>query len=94
VPALSTSDPLAPLSALPGVPEAVARARDALVTVHNHKVNRRGWPATAAEAALRAARASAALDGDQVGRGEHVQSRKRLQRRALPDTEQLRRLVP
>jgi hypothetical protein len=56
-------DPLAPLLDLPGVPEAVARARDALVAVHNHPVNRRGWPASAAEASLRAARASAALDG-------------------------------
>ena len=42
---------------------AVERARDALVELHNHPVNRRGWPATAAEASLRAARASAALDG-------------------------------
>jgi hypothetical protein len=74
VPALRTSDPLAPLSELPGVPEAVARARDALVIVHNHKVNRRGWPATAAEAALRAARASAALDGAPLepARDEHI----------------------
>jgi hypothetical protein len=58
-----TTDPLAPLVDLPGVATAVARARDALVAVHNHPVNRRGWPATAAEASLRAARASAALDG-------------------------------
>ncbi|WP_346279855.1 oxidoreductase [Pseudonocardia sp.] len=58
-----SSDPLAPLLDLPGVPEAVARARDAVVAVHNHPVNRRGWPAGAAEASLRAARASAALDG-------------------------------
>ena len=57
------TDPLAPLVALPGVAAAVARARDALATLHRHPVNRRGWPATAAEAALRAARASAALDG-------------------------------
>jgi hypothetical protein len=57
------SDPLAPLLDLPGVADAVTRARDALVAVHNHPVNRRGWPATAAEASLRAARASAALDG-------------------------------
>lgn len=59
----STDDPLAPLAALPGVPEAVARARDAATEVHNHPVNRRGWPTTAADAALRAARSSAALDG-------------------------------
>lgn len=57
------SDPLAPLVELPGVAEAVARARDALVAVHNHPVNQRGWAATAAEASMRAARASAALDG-------------------------------
>jgi hypothetical protein len=58
-----TTDPLAPLAGLPGVAGAVARARAALVAVHNHPVNRRGWPATSAEAGLRAARASAALDG-------------------------------
>jgi hypothetical protein len=56
-------DPLAPLVALPGVEEAVRRARDAVVGLHNHPVNRTGWAASAAEAALRAARASAALDG-------------------------------
>jgi hypothetical protein len=61
------TDPLAPLVALPGVAEAVARVRDALVALHNHPVNRRGWPATAAEAGLRAARASAALDGAALG---------------------------
>ncbi len=56
-------DPLAPLLDLPGVRDAVARARESLAAVHNHSVNLRGWPATAAEASLRAARASAALDG-------------------------------
>lgn len=67
-------DPLAPLLDLPGVADAVAAARDALVPVHNHTVNRRGWPATAAEAALRAARASAALEGAPLtpAREEHV----------------------
>jgi hypothetical protein len=57
------SDPLAPLLELPGVAAAAARARDAVVTLHHHPVNRTGWAASAAEAALRAARASAALDG-------------------------------
>jgi hypothetical protein len=61
------ADPLAPLVDLPGVADAVARARDALVGLHNHPANRRGWPATAAEASLRAARASAALDGAALG---------------------------
>ncbi len=48
---------------LPGVAQAVARARDAVARVHRHPANRRGWPVTAAEASVRAARASAALDG-------------------------------
>ncbi|HWR49329.1 MAG TPA: oxidoreductase [Pseudonocardiaceae bacterium] len=48
---------------LPGVAEAVTRARDAVSAVHRHPANRRRWPATAAEASVRAARASAALDG-------------------------------
>ncbi|HVL83665.1 MAG TPA: oxidoreductase [Pseudonocardia sp.] len=62
-------DPLAPLVALPGVADAVARARDGVVAVHNHPVNRRGWPASAAEAGLRAARASAGLDGARLDAG-------------------------
>lgn len=63
------SDPLAPLVDLPGVRVAVAAARDALVAVHNHPVNLRGWPASAAEAGMRAARASAALDGARLDIG-------------------------
>lgn len=58
-----TPDPLRPLLDLPGVPDAVATARDAVAEVHRHPANRRGWPATAAEASVRAARASAALSG-------------------------------
>jgi hypothetical protein len=57
------ADPLAPLAELVGVPEAARRVRTAVDEVHRHPVNRRGWPATAAEASMRAARASAALDG-------------------------------
>ncbi|SDJ51880.1 hypothetical protein SAMN05192558_109187 [Actinokineospora alba] len=38
-------------------------ARDSVAEVHRHPTNRRGWPATAAEASVRAARASAVLDG-------------------------------
>ena len=48
---------------LPGVEKAVNRARDAVTAVHRHPANRHGWPATAAEASVRAARASALLDG-------------------------------
>lgn len=57
------TDPLAPLLDLPGVPEAVDSAREAVFQVHRHRVNLRGWATTAAEASVRAARASAAIDG-------------------------------
>ncbi|MFC0429554.1 oxidoreductase [Kutzneria buriramensis] len=60
------TDPLAPLLDLPGVEAAVEAARDAVAEVHRHPSNRRGWPTTAAEASVRAARASAALDGGAV----------------------------
>jgi len=53
--------------ALPGVAEAVASARSAIEDVHRHPANRRGWPRTSAAASVRAARASAVLDG---GSGE------------------------
>lgn len=58
-----TSDPLAPLMALPGVAAASDQAGEALGRAHRHRANLRRWPVTAAEAALRAARASAVLDG-------------------------------
>lgn len=57
------TDPLAPLADLPGVAAAGQEAREALGRAHRHKANLRGWPQTAAEAAMRAARASAVLDG-------------------------------
>ena len=65
-------DPLAPLVGLPGVADAVRRAREAVVALHRHLVNRTGWAASAAEAALRAARASAALDGAELARADGV----------------------
>lgn len=58
---------LAALLDLPGVRTAADEARAAVDEVHRHPANRRGWPATAAEAALRAARASAVLDGGRPG---------------------------
>jgi len=70
-----TSDPLAPLLDLAGVRDAAGGARAALDEVYRHPANRHGWPATAAEASMRAARASAALDGADVrlpGRGGAV----------------------
>ncbi|SDH23886.1 hypothetical protein SAMN05216553_11885 [Lentzea fradiae] len=57
------TDPLAPLLSLPGVADAANAAKDAVFQVHRHRVNLRGWATTAAEASVRAARASAALEG-------------------------------
>jgi hypothetical protein len=56
-------DPLAPLLDLPGVAKASEGVREALGKAHRHRANLRGWPTTAAEAAIRAARASSILDG-------------------------------
>jgi hypothetical protein len=60
---MNAADPLAPLAELPGVAAAGEQAREALGRAHRHRTNLRGWPATAAEASLRAARASSVLDG-------------------------------
>ena len=57
------TDPLAPLLELDGVAEAVKAAQDAVFAVHRHPANLRGGSATAAEASVRAARASAAIEG-------------------------------
>lgn len=62
-PDVNTQDSLRPLLELTGVDEAVTSARAAIDEVHAHPANRRGWPATAAEASVRAARASAAVAG-------------------------------
>jgi hypothetical protein len=51
------------LTALPTVADRVAAARAAIENVHRHPANRRGWPRTSAAASVRAARASAVLDG-------------------------------
>ena len=59
----AAADPLAPLAELPGVAAAGEEARDALGRAHRHRTNLRGWPTTAAEASVRAARASSVLDG-------------------------------
>ena len=57
------SDPLAPLAELPGVARRAMRPATRSARAHRHRANLRGWPATAAEAAVRAARASSVLDG-------------------------------
>ncbi len=67
---VAAPDPLAPLAELPGVAEAGDEAREALGRAHRHKVNLRGWPATAAEASVRAARASSVLDGGALSFGK------------------------
>ncbi|WP_027506701.1 hypothetical protein [Rhodococcus sp. UNC23MFCrub1.1] len=66
----SATDPLGPILELEGVRDAAERARNALGEVHRHKANRRGWKATAAEAAVRAARASAAMEGSSTAMPE------------------------
>lgn len=55
------ADPLAVLGALPGVPEAVESVRQAVDRVYGHRVMRRRSDEVTSEAALRGARASAAL---------------------------------
>ncbi|RZQ61596.1 oxidoreductase [Amycolatopsis suaedae] len=57
------SDPLAPLLDLDGVTAAAKSAQDAVFAVHRHPANLRGGAATAAEASVRAARASAGVEG-------------------------------
>jgi hypothetical protein len=60
---LSVTDLLAPLLELPGVPDAVARARAGVDGLLNHRVLRRRSAEVTAESALRGARASAELEG-------------------------------
>lgn len=57
---------MAPLLDLPGVAAAAEAARVALGRAHRHRTNLRNWPVTAAEAAVRGARSSSALDGGGV----------------------------
>lgn len=57
------ADPLVALGALPGVPEAVDSVRKAVDRVYGHRVMRRRSNEVTSEAALRGARASAALSG-------------------------------
>lgn len=56
-------DPLATLGSLPGVPDAVDSVRAAVDRVYGHRVMRRRGNEVTSEAALRAARGSAALSG-------------------------------
>ena len=57
------TDPFAALLDLPGVPEAVTRARSGVDALLSHRVLRRRSAEVTAESALRGARASAELEG-------------------------------
>lgn len=59
----TTADPLAVLGSLPGVADSVALVRKAVDQAYGHRVMRRRSDEVASEAALRGARASAALAG-------------------------------
>jgi hypothetical protein len=59
-------DPLGHLAGLPGVAEAVDRAREAVDALRGHRVLRRQSEKVSSESALRGARASAALEGADV----------------------------
>lgn len=62
----AAADPLAPLLELAGVRQAVDAARASVDTLLGHRLLRRRSGEVSAEAALRCARASAALDGHDV----------------------------
>ncbi|MFB7494576.1 oxidoreductase [Streptomyces sp. NPDC056161] len=59
----ATTDPLAALGSLPGVPESVESVRKAVDRVYGHRIMRRRSNEITSEAALRGARGSAALSG-------------------------------
>ncbi|MEU2307761.1 MULTISPECIES: Fic family protein [Streptomyces] len=59
----ATADPLAALGSLPGVAESVESVRKAVDRVYGHRIMRRRSNEITSEAALRAARGSAALSG-------------------------------
>jgi len=60
------TDPLAQVAALPGVEEAVVEVRAAVDRLLGHRILRRRSAEVSTESALRAARASAALEGVSV----------------------------
>lgn len=63
---MPSGDPLSALLALPGVPDAVARVRDACTEVRWHEALRRRRAEVAAESRIRGAWASGALAGAQL----------------------------
>jgi hypothetical protein len=67
---MTAADPLARIAELPGVAAAVESARAAVDQLLGHQAMRRRSAEVSAEAGLRCARASAALDGENVGLDE------------------------
>jgi hypothetical protein len=63
---VGADDPLAGVVALPGVADAVDAARRACEELRWHEAYRRRWREVRAEAGIRSARGSAALDGARV----------------------------
>ncbi|UQA94044.1 Fic family protein [Streptomyces halobius] len=63
VPPKASADPLAALASLPGVADSVDSVRKAVDRVYGHRIMRRRSNEVTSEAALRGARASAALSG-------------------------------
>ena len=83
VPFPAMSDPLAPLSDLPGVAERVTAAREAVDAVLNHRALRRRSADVSAESSLRGAWLSASLSGlVRHARGRPVRRRVRRPARA------------
>lgn len=63
---LNWAELLPAVQAEPAVLQAISDARDALADLHRHPANRRGWAKSAAAGSVRAARASAAIEGSVV----------------------------
>jgi hypothetical protein len=66
----AVDDPFARIAALPGVPDAVLSARDAVDRLLGHRILRRRGAEVSAESAVRGARASAALEGRPFALGD------------------------
>ncbi|MCK9902263.1 hypothetical protein CC117_07545 [Parafrankia colletiae] len=63
---VAAADPLSQVAAIPGVGDAATAARASVDTLLRHRILRRRSAEVTAEASLRAARASAALEGHDV----------------------------
>lgn len=73
---------------------ATADAREALADLHRHPANRRGWARSAAAGSIRAARASAAIEGVPVDEFPAAQVRDPVLAGALRAAAQVAAVVP